>query len=78
MPPALMPPPPADDAVGGGAPATKGVPGASICGTLTAYVPPPRSAVMTVPGATPGPVRGMPTASAPDVTLATVSVVPAM
>ncbi len=47
------------------------------------YVPappplPPAKPVITVPGNTPAPERGMPTASAPDDTLTTVSVAPAM
>ena len=62
----------------GPAPAVMVVPGATVCGTLTVYAPPPRSAVTTVPDAIPGPVRGMPTERTPEATPATVSVVPEM
>ena len=66
----------------GGAAAAVIVVAATLCGTLTVYVPAPPlpvpTAVTTVPAAMPGPTTGEPTERAPEVTELTVRVVPEM
>ncbi len=58
------------------------VPPETVCDGVTVYEPAPPvpdpSAVMVVPAATPAPESVAPTASAPDATAETVSVVPVM